>query len=112
VAGIRVEVGTHSVLRVDRLADVNNRSGGVFHDGIAGFGREGIENTLKVSRDFHWDDFNPKRPPSRPSPKFQVREFRGRGNNWMDSNSRFLIFRCFRLPQIPCFWNLGEAGGG
>ena len=74
VAGIGVEIGAHPVLEIDRLANVNDRPGGVFHNVAAGFGREGIEDALNMLGNFHgsdykrWNILNPQKIPKNSYP--------------------------------------------
>ncbi len=58
VTGVGVEIGPNPVLEADRLADVDDRPLGVFHQVTSGFGRKGVENTFEVVTDFHWGYFN------------------------------------------------------
>ncbi len=53
VTGVGVEVGAHAVLQTDRLADVNDRPLGIFHQVTARLGWKRGEDTLEFFGDLH-----------------------------------------------------------
>jgi hypothetical protein len=57
MAGIGVEIRADAVLQADRLADVDDRPLGIFHQVTTGFGWEGSEDTLDVIGNVHHSNF-------------------------------------------------------
>jgi hypothetical protein len=52
-----MEIRADAVLQADGFADIDDRTLGISHQVTTGFGRQGIQDTLKVLGYFHWSQF-------------------------------------------------------